>query len=249
VTPCERIQVAAAGLASLPATDPERVAAFDHARTCAACARALAEGAALLRIIETDTAVEAPAPQALDRAAAGIRRELRRAWHTSRAGAVALSIGAAWVLALASGRRAAAHGEASLAIAAVAALASAGAMALWTPLLLAVPLVSLIVATLAGAAGPLDAAVGVRCLGVELAAAVLPLAVAFLLARRGAFARPAVALAAAAGGGALGGQAALEITCHGLRTHAHLLTFHTGGVVLALLIGLLAGRAPARATG
>jgi hypothetical protein len=248
MTTCERIQADAAGLAALPAADPERIAAFEHARTCAACARALAEGVALFALLELGAPAEAPGESSLAPAVADIRRELARGprWPgpLSSTAAVVLSLTAAWLLALFSGRRSAVQGHAAISIlvAAVAALTTAGAMALWTPLLAAIPLTSLLASAALGTAGPLEASVGVHCLGLELAAAVLPLAAGFLLARRGAFRRPSFALAAAAGGGALAGQAALEVTCHALRTHAHLLTFHTGGVALGLLFALLLGR-------
>src|SRR5204863_49955 len=122
MTTCERIQSEAAGLAALAPGDPERVAAFGHARTCPACAQALDEGVALLRLLELAAPAEAPRPEAL-------------------------------------------------------------------------------------------------------------------------------ALAAAAAGGALAGQAALEITCHALRTHLHLFTFHSGGVLLALVLGAAIGRAAAPTRG
>jgi hypothetical protein len=245
MTDCERITAEAAGLASLPADDPERIAAFAHARTCPACARALAEGAALMSLLELGAPAAAPAPEAISRAAAEIRRDLqRRPGSAAKATtAVALAVAAAWLVALASGRKWLGHGgaAASVLVAAVAALTTAGAMAVWSPLLGALPLASFVASIAGGTGGPLQAGIGVRCFGMELAVAAVPLVVAYLFARRRTLEHASRMMAAAAAGGALAGQAALEITCHAARTHAHLLAFHTGAVVVALLAGSLLG--------
>jgi hypothetical protein len=80
----------------------------------------------------------------------------------------------------------------------------------------------------------------VNCALTELLAAALPLGTtAVLLAGRTERARALPAVAAA---GALAGQAALLLFCP-YRTHAHLLVFHLGAVLLAAGIGLVLGRA------
>jgi hypothetical protein len=245
MTTCEQIQADAAGLAALAPDDPERVAAFAHARTCPACALALGEGVALFGLLELATPAPALHPEVLARAAAEIRRELgppaTARWR--QATAVVLAGGAAWLVALAGGRRliGAPAAPSAIALAAVAAVAAALAITLWSPLLAALPLASLIGSALSGGPGPIDPLHGLRCMGVELATAILPLAATFWLARRGAIQRPALALATAGAAGALMGQAALEVTCRAVHSHGHLVAFHSGGVLLALVLGAAMG--------
>jgi hypothetical protein len=82
---------------------------------------------------------------------------------------------------------------------------------------------------------------------METALALPPLAVATVFAWRGKLPRRGVALVAASMGGALAGQAALRVLCHADQSHAHLLTFHTGGVLVAVALGGLVARFVARA--
>ena len=82
-------------------------------------------------------------------------------------------------------------------------------------------------------AGGLHADLGVRCLGIELVLAGL----AAMIVHVGGVAqkRPAV-LAAAAGAGALAGQAGLMVTCHAPGSLVHGLVFHTLGVLAAVAL-------------
>jgi anti-sigma factor RsiW len=92
-----------------------------------------------------------------------------------------------------------------------------------------------------GAAIPLQA--GIMCLGMELMAGLLPLGAVMALVWRGRRPITSGVHAFVAGAGALVGQSSLHFTCpeDGLRTH--LLAFHLGGVLLAMLLGFAAGRA------
>jgi hypothetical protein len=77
------------------------------------------------------------------------------------------------------------------------------------------------------------------CFGIEMFAAALPLGAALLMSRRSL--SPG-ALAQAAAGGALAGQAALNLVC-GLHTDAsHLWTIHVAGVGFAALAGYVIQR-------
>ena len=49
---CGHIQARAAYLAALPAADAEHKLAFEHARSCSACAKALAEGQRVISLID-----------------------------------------------------------------------------------------------------------------------------------------------------------------------------------------------------
>ncbi|HEY6003472.1 MAG TPA: hypothetical protein VIV57_11410, partial [Anaeromyxobacter sp.] len=77
MTECERIREEAPGLAALPPDDPERAAAWSHAKGCPACTRALREAEGLQALLSE---CEPPAlPQgALERTARAIEAELRR---------------------------------------------------------------------------------------------------------------------------------------------------------------------------
>ncbi len=63
--PTLHIEENAAGLASLPADDPERVAAYDHARECPDCARLLGQAARMLAALDALPPAPVPPPPAL----------------------------------------------------------------------------------------------------------------------------------------------------------------------------------------
>ena len=65
----------AAGLAASAQGDPERDQAFAHARTCARCAQALAEGEQLVSLLGRLPASSSPSPEVLQRASAQILAE------------------------------------------------------------------------------------------------------------------------------------------------------------------------------
>jgi hypothetical protein len=243
---CEEVQAQAAGLASLPAGDPERQAAEAHARTCTACRAALAEGAAVLALIDRALPLEAPQPEALARTASQILRELaaeRPSARRSVAGSVA-ALGATWagcwLLVMAPHRGQGAAVLVSAAIALVTALVGAAALTWGGRVLPALPALSLLLSLSTGGSAGLQVAQGIKCAGFELALAAVPLAIAFALVRRGRLAP--VGLAAAAATGALIGQAALHVACHASPDPGHALVFHTLPILLALGVGALAGR-------
>ncbi len=75
---CAEIATQAAGLASLPEADPDRRAAFEHARSCPACVAHLAKGTALMRVLGEAAPLPAPQPEALRRASREILAEMEK---------------------------------------------------------------------------------------------------------------------------------------------------------------------------
>ena len=233
----------APGLAALPADDPARLAALAHARGCPECARALRE-AERLQTLLAELAPD-PLPEgSLDRVRAAIASELRReARRALAASAVAASAGFVAFVALARSRSHA-PGDWALALALAALAAALAAAARGRPLLCAVVtvLASLAAAALSGAAGPLAPALGAECVATELATAGLVVAGAWLALRGGSTVPARAARAAAAGAGALAGAAALQLTCGAHGSAPHLLVFHVGGVLLAILLAAALSR-------
>lgn len=235
---CEDLRRDAAGLAALAAGDPEREAAYAHARACPGCAAELRKGERLVSLLDALPPEPAPSGAALRRAAAPVLGDLPQSRPTA---VLPLAAAAAAIVATVSARS---HsGEARDWIAgAVLAIAAAGLAALASRgVRVAAAAVGLSVAfALAGGAGPLSVSDGLLCLGTELAAAAVPLVAALALSRR-AGAGGAGRYAAAAAAGAVAGQAALQLTCHAPDAAAHLLVFHAGGVLAAAALGALAG--------
>jgi hypothetical protein len=233
--------------------DPDRRAAFEHARTCPTCAEALEEAASMLPGLDEAVVLPLPSPGALERAARVVRADLQRqrARRWRAAAPLMAATLAAWLIPLGGGLRLrdSAGAAVSLALALVAAVSAAATVVLGGRVLLILPLTSFAAAWLAGGSGPAEAAHGLHCAGLELALSVIPLALATALARRGLLDRPVSALAAAGAGGALSGQAVLHVTCFAT-SHAHLLAFHAGPVVVtmagaALLTKVVRGSRPA----
>jgi len=244
---CEQVRRDAAGLASLAPGDPERDAAFAHARGCAACAAALREGERLVALIDALPPDPALSGAGWRRAAAPVLEDLPQA--PPRVVLPAAALAAALVATAAARVHSGAPGDwVAAAALAVAAAAIAAFAARGLPSLAAAVVASLAFAVAGAGAGPLTAEEGVRCLATELATAAVPLVAALALSRRGGGVG-AARLAAAAAAGALAGQAALEVGCHAPKTFAHLLAFHVGGVLAAAAAGALAGaRVAARAS-
>jgi hypothetical protein len=258
VTPptiCDEIAADAGGLMALPPDAPERVRAETHARTCAACAAALAEGRHLLAMIEA-APLPAPSAEALRRVSAAILSELPvgpapvAASGAGRlAAAVAAAMMAVWALPLALSRRPLSTGRdlaVSAGLAALAAVSSAATMTLGGPVAAAFPVLSAAAALLAGTGRALAAGPGLHCALIEALTAGGAGAAAYVAARvLGHRVRGTLLLVAAAGGGALAGHAALHEICAAATELPHLLVFHTGPV--ALVVGLaLAVTATAR---
>jgi hypothetical protein len=248
---CDQLRADAAGLMSLPGGAPERERAEAHARTCAGCASALADGRRLLALIEA-TPLPAPSAAALQRASAAILADFDGA---PRFAAIVVAIVlAAWAVPLALIRAPLTMGldlGVSLMLVAFAAVSAS------------------LVITKAGRGGfvfvlasallglwpsegmmALEVPVGAHCALIEGLTAVGTGLAAFLAARalgRSAFDKPV--LLAGLGGGALAGHAALQIGCSASHSLSHAAVFHTAPVALAVgLALLLASRAASRAT-
>jgi len=247
----------AAGLAALAPDDPERRAAEGHARGCPACAAALKDGERLGALLDAVPSPPPPSPEALRRASAEIMTELAstavlsttvpRARRRLHAAAVAAAVLAAWIVPVALSKNRPALGPSHLtavATALLAALASAAAFTWGGAALALLPVASGVFSLIAGAGGGLHVATGLKCTLFELIVALLPLGVSVLALRRSTQdGRSPLLLAVHAAAGALAGHAALHFTCPVSTATPHLLVFHTGGVVLAGLLGLAAAAA------
>ena len=72
---CDELRATAAGIAALPAGDPEREAFLAHARGCAGCMEALREGEKIVAALGS-AGLPPPSSRALKRASAPILAEL-----------------------------------------------------------------------------------------------------------------------------------------------------------------------------
>lgn len=233
----------AAALAMLPSDDAERVAAFAHAAECPECAAELAKGEALRALLETAPAPEPPPPAVLARVAAELRAEAARA--DRRVGrAVGAAIVLVWLALLVFARHRAEGASVWLVAAVVGLAAVVAALAgvrLGGRIALAVAGVSALFALFAGTDPDGSLGPGMPCMGSELFAGVVALGVAWAIrSRQGELVGPGF-LGAVAAAGALAGQAALNVTCHVRDALPHLLVFHTGGVIVAALLGSALG--------
>ncbi len=238
----------AMGLCALPPGDPQRAAAFAHARSCEPCRRALEGAAALLGHIDALTDVKPPSAGVLRAIARPVVAEL--SLRAVPVALVAAALGAVWAFLVVSAKSRAAGVEVWLASASL--------------LLVAISCVGLVRRLRGGAAAlALGASVamaaltwaetgavsmgGLPCLLTELGGAVLPfLLVASVYWRRRTLdlGTPLVTVAAA---GALAAQAAIHLTCPGRGAGLHVLVFHVGGVLAALVVSALAARLLRRA--
>ncbi len=252
---CEEVKDSAAGLASLALDDEDRMAAFEHARACAACASALAEGERLLSLIDALPPPPAPSADVLQRVAAEIRAELaaesgtatsvparrqQRWWPEGPVAATgAVLVAVAFVVALLQWYHRPAPTRIWVEAFFVVGLAGAGAAVSllrrspWVPLgLLGV---SIGFALLRGS--PHEIVRAHDCSVLELIAAsvtLVPAVLAVAIRRvRGGFST----LAGMSAAGALAGQAALDVVCRGNARLEHLLVWHVGGILIALLAG------------
>jgi hypothetical protein len=243
----------AAFLASLPSDDPERMAAEAHASDCAACRRALDEGARLARLIQRALV---PPPLALERlrkSAALIESELARERRSERAvvalvaGAVALS----WIfqisLDLSTASTAPGRVVVSLGILAVAIVAVVVSKQRRGLALAALVATSGLFAHAAASVAALEPTIGAQCTLWEVVSAAIPWGVAALVAHKGRADFTRADMMTIAAGGALASQAAQHLTCPVWHADAHLLLFHVGGVLLAMLLGALGPHARPKA--
>jgi len=231
-------------LAALDMNDPERRAAEEHARSCAPCAEALAEGQHLFSLLGQATPVAPPSAESLRRVAATIERESAqegRGFRTLRwAAAGALVV--VWLLQLAYGKRLA-HDVSSVMISIgmlVLVLIGLGLLRARQALFsgLAIATSALFASVLWGQTG-LEPRAGVECTGCELVAAAISLLVVATLARRRHLVLDRWTTMAIAAAGALTSQAAQLLACPVARANPHLLVFHFGGVLLAAAFGAL----------
>ncbi len=233
---CVRVRADAPGLAALAPDDPERIAAWAHANGCAGCASALREAERLQALV---AACEPPplAEGALERASqailADLRREARRRMAASSA-AVCASLAA--FVGFARSRSRSAEDWAWAAVLGALAIALAAAGRRRAPLVItAAVLAAATAAAAAGQPGPFAVDVGVHCLAAEIASAAMVVGAAWLAIRGGTTSLARSAVAAAAAAGALAGDAALQVTCQARDAIPHLLAFHVGGVLLAVV--------------
>lgn len=233
MTDCEELRPKAAGIASLPESDPERQAYLAHARSCAGCMQALHEGENLMAALGRSS-LPAPSAKALRRASAPVLRELRPPSSWGLRAASALAAAAVPILF-------ARHHDWEGWEAALLVLAGATALSATAGLWKAGAWVAL-----AGSAGFALAAggvpgfpragagfspgVGLDCFGLEILGGAVAALVALRSAARGS-------LAASATAGALAAQAALHIACSAHLQAPHLWLFHVGGVAVAAALG------------
>lgn len=242
---CDDLRRDAAGLAALDPGAPEREAAYAHARGCAGCAAALRQAERLVALIDALPPEPSPSEAVLRRAAAPVLEALPPVRPVLALPAVTAMAAAFAVVAARSASGAPRDWIAAVLLAAaaigLAALSSRHASAGVAGLAVGISIAG---ALAGGGAGSLAAHEGVRCAGVELAAASATFIAALALSRgegeRG------WRLAAAAAAGALAGQAALEVTCGARDSTAHLFVFHVGAVVLCAAIAAVVARAVRR---
>lgn len=243
MTECHRVRADAPGLAALPIDDPERVAAWSHAGSCAECASALREAERLQTLIAGWEPTWLPA-SALERAGRDIVVELRReARRRAFASIGAVCVAVLVVIGIGRSRSRSPGDWATAAV--LGALAIALAAAARRIPLLVVPLAVLAAlgAATAGEAGTLASGLGLHCLATELASAAIVVGAAWLAIRGGTTSPARSAVAAGAAAGALAGDAALQVTCAARTAVPHLLAFHVGGVLLAVALASLLWRA------
>ena len=241
----EHFERRAVFIASLPSDDPERIAAEAHAAECATCRRALDLGARLARLIHRAFVPAPLAPERLLKSAALVESELLRERRTERAigAAVAGAVALAWIfqisldLSTAStvpGRVVVSLGVLAAAIVAVVVSKKRRGMAL-----AALIATSGLLAQAAGSVSALEPTIGAQCTLWEVVSAAIPWGVAALVSRQGRAEFTRADMMTIAAGGALASQAAQHLTCPVWHADAHLLIFHVGGVLLALLLGAL----------
>jgi hypothetical protein len=247
MTSCESIRERAAGLAALPPDHPERAAAWEHARTCAACRRLVHESEKLQVLLADARPAPLPSPvmARVSRLVLDLRAGDRRrvVWSTVAACAAALLL-----VVLGQERSAAAR---DWILAAALCCAAAGLVVLTRRLSLPVAagavVAGAVAAGISGQAGPIEAALGMHCVALESAAACAAVGAGWLAARRGLSSIGLGFIVATAAAGALAGDAALHLTCRARDSLPHLMVFHLGGIILAAMLAGLAWRVAARA--
>ena len=228
-------------LAALAVDDPERVLALEHTRSCEPCRAAFAEGQSLVALLDESQPLAPPSPDLLARAASAIERQTASESGVTRRiiwGSV-LGVFAAWAFQLTVGSGFTPDLEHAGASLLVLAVSVAGVTLLRQSGKLAVALVistSLTMAWVAGTTEGLAAGIGLRCAFRELWAAGLTWIIVGATARRvdASFGRWDLTVIVACG--ALAAHAGQHLACEVPHSHAHLLFFHFGAVLLAVAI-------------
>jgi hypothetical protein len=230
-------------LAALAVDDPERVLALEHARTCTPCREAFAEGVGLVALLDESQPLAPPSPDLMARAASAIEQQTAAEGGLTRrvVWGSALGVLTAWAFQLTVGSGFTPDLEHAGASLLVLAVALASVTLLRQNAKLAVALIistSFTMAWLAGTAQGLSASIGVRCAFRELWAAGLTWIIVGAAARR-----IDISFAKSLGGwqvtaivasGALAAHAGQHLACEVPHSHAHLLVFHFGAVLLAV---------------
>jgi hypothetical protein len=235
VSACDELRQSAAGLAALPAGDPEREAFLAHARGCPGCMEAFREGEKVVSAL-SGVRTAPPSAAALQRASEAILADLRPSHWPLRS--------AAAVLAFAIPVLFARHRDWEGLTAALLVLALATALSATAGVLRAGAWVALAAAAgFAVAAGGIPgmpggsgagfaSGIGIDCMALELLGGAVASGILLLrLGPRGG------SLATTAAAGALAAQAALHLTCSANDSAPHLWVFHVGGVLLAAVAG------------
>jgi hypothetical protein len=230
-------------VAALAEDDPERVLALEHARACAPCREAFAEGVGLVALLDESQPLAPPSPDLMARAASAIEQQTAAEGGLTRRviwGSV-LGVFTAWAFQLTVGSGFTADLEHAGASLLVLAVALASVTLLRQNAKLAVALIistSFAMAWLAGNAQGLSPGIGIRCAFRELWAAGLTWIIVGAAARRmdislgNSLGRWEVTAIVASG--ALAAHAGQHLACEVPHSHAHLLLFHFGAVLLAV---------------
>jgi hypothetical protein len=233
-------------LAALEKHDPERVEAEEHARACAPCREAFAEGVGLVALLDESQPLSPPSPNLLARAASAIEQQSAGEASVNRriVWGAAAGVLVAWAFQLTVGSGFSPdldHAGASLMVLGVA---LAGVTLLRHHATLAIAVVaatSFAMVWITGTTHGLAPGVGVRCSFRELWAAGLTWIIAGTVARRVEASVGRWKMTAIVGCGALAALAGQHLACEVPHAHAHLLVFHFGAVVLAI-VGTLGTR-------
>jgi hypothetical protein len=252
-------------LAALPQDDPERGAADEHARSCAACRAALDDGLRLIGLLRQalpfSPALTEPSsarwpafsPDAMGPAAAmagGL------SWNDASQRFIWTTVGAvfvAWLFQLTVGGGFQLDRECLVVSLGILAVAIASVTVMRGKERLAVVTVvatSGLFAFLSGTAAGLSPGIGIRCTFRELWAAAITWAIVVTIGRRRGVAFSRWNVTAIAAAGALAAHAGQHLACAVPHSDAHLLVFHFGGVVAATLLAAVSIRrgAPVAAT-
>jgi hypothetical protein len=231
-------------LAALAHDDPERRLAEEHIRACGPCRDAFSEGRGLVALLDESQPLSPPSAELMARAASSIERQNAGEGSVTRQivfGSV-LGVLVAWAFQLTVGSGFTPDLEHAGASLMVLAVALAGVTILRNQGKLAILLLvgtSLAMAWLSGTAEGLSPGIGVRCAFRELWAAALTWIIAGAVARRVDATLERWSLTVIVASGALAAHAGQHLACEVPHSHAHLLLFHFGAVLLAVAVAVV----------